>query len=311
MQVAPPAARVGQGVINKHTLARPHARHKEVSIAATLEVVLLESLFENEITFGVTRGPRLVLHTRIDDRHEFDSLLRELVSERFGIRKTLLIESEHAIAAHVIDVEMHHVERQIAFAILAHDFLNHRVRVVAPATLLITERPQRRQGHVTSQVGVTAENLFDRWSMKEVVIDFAALGAKPRALLRRAAEVEITAVTVIEKDSIRDAALQAEIKRNGLIDRIFAFDVTGRVGVPVNEEAATFVETRGFLTEAVEVFIEAELFRNGHERASLWIEHHSGELALCVVRHRPLVGVDQLVRTRVAKLNQQRRAPHD
>src|SRR5687768_8627031 len=126
MQVAPPAARVGQGVINKHTLARPHARHKEVSIAATLEVVLLESLFENEITFGVTRGPRLVLHTRIDDRHEFDSLLRELVSERFGIRKTLLIESEHAIAAHVIDVEMHHVERQIAFAILAHDFLDRK-----------------------------------------------------------------------------------------------------------------------------------------------------------------------------------------
>src|SRR5829696_2999509 len=106
MQVAPPAARLWQRVINKHTLARPHARHKQVSIAATLKVVLLEPLFEDEIVLIATRRSRLVLHAGIDDRHELDSLFPEFVSKRFGIRKALLVESEHAMAAHVIDVEV-------------------------------------------------------------------------------------------------------------------------------------------------------------------------------------------------------------
>ena len=64
---------------------------------------------------------------------------------------------------------------------------------------------------------------------EKIVVQLAAFGAKPGALLRRLAEIEIAAIAVVEKDAVSDAALQADVERNGLIDRIFAFDVAGRV----------------------------------------------------------------------------------
>src|ERR1044072_7632905 len=118
---------------------------------------------------------------------------------------------------------MHDVERQVAFAILVHHFFNHRVGIITPATLLIAERPERRQRHVAREIGVTPENLLDRWTMEEVVVHLAAFSAKPRALLRRLPEIKIAAITVVEKDAVSDAALEADVKRNGLIDRISAF----------------------------------------------------------------------------------------
>src|SRR5262245_1514519 len=133
MQVAPPTPRIGYCVINEDALARPNARYKEITVAATLEVVSLQPLFEGEITIAGAVGSWLVLHAGIDDRDELDSLLPQFFRECFGIRETRGIESEDAIAEHVVDVEMNHVEREIAFAILARNVLDHRVGIVTPA----------------------------------------------------------------------------------------------------------------------------------------------------------------------------------
>src|ERR1700752_4121196 len=241
MQVTPPATRVGKRVVDEDALARPHARDKQVAVAAALEEVSLEALFENEVAIAAAGSSRLMFHAGIDDRHELDSLPAEFFRECFWIREALRIKREDAVAEHVIDVEMNDVEREIAFAILAHDFLDHRVGIVTPAALLVAQRPHRRQRHTASQIGIAAEDLFDRWSIEEVVVHFPALGAEPRALLRRAAEVKIAAVTVVEKDAVGGTALQTDVERDRLIDRIFAFGVTGRVGIPVDEVTAAFV----------------------------------------------------------------------
>ena len=248
---------------------------------------------------------------RIDNRHQLDSPPSEFFTERFRIWKTRRIEREHAIPEHVIDIEMNHVQRQIVFAILPRDFFDHRVGIVAPAALLIAQCPHRRQWHVTGQIRVAAENLFDRWAIEEVVVELTAFRAKPDPLLRRMAEVEVAAITVVEKDPVRGAALQADIERNGLIDRILAFGVAGRVGIPVHEEAAPFVEAGGFFAEAIEVFVKAEFFRNGDESTCFGIELHSRQLGVRVVGHRAFVGIDWLVRACVAKLDQERRMEND
>ncbi len=155
----------------------------------------------------------------------------------------MFIESEDSITVHVIDIEINNVERQVTLAILIHHFLNHRVRVIAPATLLMAERPKWRHRHMTGEVRVAAKNLFNRRAVEEVVVHLAAFSAKPRALLRRLPEVKIAAIAVIEKDPVGNPALQSDIKRNRLVDRIFALGVTRRVGIPVDEGTATLIET--------------------------------------------------------------------
>ena len=44
-----------------------------------------------------------------------------------------------------IDVEMNGVKRQIAFAVLAHNFFDERIGVITPAALLVSQGPHRRQ----------------------------------------------------------------------------------------------------------------------------------------------------------------------
>ena len=96
---------------------------------------------------------------------------------------------------------------------------------------------------MTGEVRVAAKNLFNRRAVEEVVVHLAAFSAKPRALLRRLPEVKIAAIAVIEKDPVGNPALQSDIKRNRLVDRIFALGVTRRVGIPVDEGTATLIET--------------------------------------------------------------------
>src|SRR5262245_5266411 len=122
---------------------------------------------------------------------------------------------------------MHDIERQIALPKLADKLFNHRIGIVATAALLIAERPQGRQRHVARKVCITAEDLFDRRSVEKVVVHLPAFGAKPCAQLRGAAKVEVASIGVIEKNSVSDAALQADVERNRLVDWILAFGVAG------------------------------------------------------------------------------------
>ena len=52
MQITPPATRLGQSVVDENTLTGPDSRHKQVAVAAALEEVSLEPLFENEIAIA-------------------------------------------------------------------------------------------------------------------------------------------------------------------------------------------------------------------------------------------------------------------
>src|SRR6185369_16492252 len=104
-------------------------------------------------------------------------------------------------------------------------------------------------------------------------VELAAFRAKPRALLRRLPEIEIAAIAVVEENAVSDAMLQADVERNRLVDRIFAFGVAGRGGIPVDERAATFVDPLRFLAQAVEVFVKIDLLRSGDEHSRFRIEH--------------------------------------
>ena len=62
---------------------------------------------------------------------------------------------------------MNDVERQIVFAIFADNFFNHRVGIIAPATLLVPQRPQWRHRHVPGEVRVAIQNLLERGSVEK------------------------------------------------------------------------------------------------------------------------------------------------
>ena len=140
-----------------------------------------------------------------------------------------------------MNVEVDDVQRKLTLAILPHYFFDDRFRIVAVATLLHAQRPKRRHRHVPGQISIAAENLFDRWPIEKIVVKFPALRSEPNAFLRPAAELEVAAIAVIKEDSVGRAILQPNKKRNCLVDRIAPLGIAGRVGIPVDEKAATLV----------------------------------------------------------------------
>src|SRR5712691_920465 len=111
---------------------------------------------------------------------------------------------------------MEHIERQVALPVLSHHLFDHRVRIVAPATLLIAKRPKGRQWHVAREFSIAIKNLLDRWTIEEVVVHLTAFGAKPGALLRRTTKIKVAAITVVKEKAVGRAALQADVERDGL-----------------------------------------------------------------------------------------------
>ena len=61
-----------------------------------------------------------------------------------GIGEADRTPGEHAIAAHVVNVEVNHVAGDAAGAELLGQVAHDGVGVVAPATLVVAQRPARR-----------------------------------------------------------------------------------------------------------------------------------------------------------------------
>ena len=76
-----------------------------------------------------------------------------------------------------------------------------------------------------SEISISAYDLFDGRTIEEIVVQLAAFRTEPGAFLREPAKIEIATITVIKKDSVGGALLQAEIKRNCLIDWIAAHSI--------------------------------------------------------------------------------------
>src|SRR5437762_4677241 len=101
-----------------------------------------------------------------------------------------------------MNVEVDDVKRKIALAILPHYFFDDRFRIVAVATLLHAQRPKRRHRHVPGQISIAAENLFDRWPIEKIVVNFPPFRSEQNPFRRPAAELEIAAIAVIKEDPV-------------------------------------------------------------------------------------------------------------
>ena len=87
---------------------------------------------------------------------------------------------EDPVVVHVVDVQVDHVEGEIVGAIAIDELFDGGVRVVAPAALLMAERPARRQRHVAGQVGIARDHLLHRGAPEEVVVELRRRRARSR-----------------------------------------------------------------------------------------------------------------------------------
>ena len=100
---------------------------------------------------------------------------------------------------------------QVAGAILANDFIDHRLGIVTPAALLIAQRPHGHKRHVPGQVGIAAEDLFDGRAVEKVIVDdLRNLGTDVQIV--REAVIDAAAGCAVPENSV---AIAGDEKRDG------------------------------------------------------------------------------------------------
>src|SRR6266849_7552041 len=112
MVITPPGTHLTPGVIGENALTRPYATSKEFSVIVTAEVVMLHTLFIDDVVF-------INLRAGIDNGYQAKPLHVKIVYHVGKGRKLLCVPGKVAIAIHIIDVEPNSIARMIAFAELS------------------------------------------------------------------------------------------------------------------------------------------------------------------------------------------------
>ena len=146
------------------------------------------------------------------------------------VGEALGIEGEDAVAVHVVDVQVQRVARDAAGAELARDPA-HLLRVrVAPARLVVAERPQRRERDPAREPGVAVEHVARRRAGEDVGHEVAARRLVGHAPGVRLGEVDLQPVRVVEEDAVRAPVLQGEHERDRRVEVVQRRGVPGRAG---------------------------------------------------------------------------------
>src|SRR5207245_4289130 len=137
----------------------------------------------------------------------------------FERRKMLTIDREGSIALLIVDVEIDHVRGNFPVTKSFDDLAGAGLRIVAVAALLITERPERRQGRMPGHGRVFFHDFFRLGPRAKVIIQLAALRAKREIVRRLLTKVESAPVSVVEEHAIGDALAQSGTARDGFVER--------------------------------------------------------------------------------------------
>ena len=258
--VAPPGARVGVREVGERAHARPDRVAVLVAVDRLAEQAALAPL-------GVDRIALVDLHARVDDRDRPEALLGELGDQPGRVGVALGVPGEDAVAVHVLDVEVEAVAGDVALAELARQPEDLLGAGVAPARLVVAERPQRRQRHAPGQLRVAGEHVARRGAGEDVGDHVAARRLVADALRVGLGEVDLDAVRVVEEDAVRPPVAQREHERDRRVEVVLRGAVAARrVDVPEHLPRPGLLEPARPLAAAEEARVRGPQVVHPHRR---------------------------------------------
>ena len=288
--VTPPFAHGGIGEVRERAQTRPDGVAVLVAVAREAEIPALAALC-------VQRVALVHLHARVGDRDDAEALLAQLRDQSRGVREALAVPREDAVAVHVVDVEVEHVARDLALAEAGGDRAQLVRAHVAPARLLVAERPQRRHRGPARQRRVAVEHVAGRRPAEDVVDEVAAGGGELDPLRIRSCEVDLDPAGVVEQQPVGAAVAQREHERDRRVEVVEGCGVARRrVDVPEHLVRAGLLEPARALAATEEPLAR----RAALDQPRPGFEPHA-QLGVVGGEHRPV---------RVGEVHPQRVARH-
>ncbi|MEI2692696.1 MAG: hypothetical protein V9H69_24415 [Anaerolineae bacterium] len=205
------------------------------------------------------------LDPRVDDGHGLDPRGPQIGDHSPIARKGLLIPGETAEAIHVVDVQVERVQRNAAGAELGRQLAHRGLVGIAPARLVVAQRPQRRQRHAAGQLAVALQHIAQAGRGHEIVAQLAGRRLEAQRIAVAVAKIKEAAAGIVQQQAIGRAGLagpaaegwrlhwnQAQKEGDALVDRIVVQRIAGRIGVVQLEAPAAAGHEESLLPQAIE-----------------------------------------------------------
>src|SRR5882672_7781328 len=157
---------------------------------------------------------------QVGDGDDLESLLLQIAHHVPECWKALGIHRKRAIVLLVVDVEIDNVCGNFSLAEFASHFAHARFRIVTVTALLIPEGKQRGQWSSANQCGEILNYALGIGTVKEIVVQFTAVGSEGIEIAGLLAKIEVAAIGVIQIEPVRGALSRGQQKWNALIQRI-------------------------------------------------------------------------------------------
>ena len=137
-----------------------------------------------------------------------------------------------------MNIEPDHVGGDVTLSEVARDVADSAFRKIAVATLVVSEGPNRREGHATGERCVALDHFSRLRSVDEVVIERSPIRTERQQTLRLMPDIKIATISVIKKYTESDALAHDDVEGHGNVNRIGAGVVAEGVAVPHRQAIA-------------------------------------------------------------------------
>ena len=248
---AEPAAHLGIQKIRERAHARPNACLKVGAVRLFAEIALFRSLVIDGIA-------DLLFDAGVDDRDQVNAL-RALVLHIFRkMRKRVCVDGKVLVGVHVVNIEIHAVQRN-TYRVITADHVVHRLGVgVAPAALLIAERPLGRQIALADSGAEGADDLARLFPVYQIDGKILALDRDLCLVCGRIAQIPADARRKVDEQAKAFfAADDDKIMRR--IERPLGLGVKGVVGAIALIDPAALVDAARRLAQAKDDILRRQL----------------------------------------------------
>ncbi len=157
------------------------------------------------------------LQVGVDDGDNVVTVGVQVGNHFLEMGKVFPVDDKGAVAVEVIDVQVEDVDGN-AFLPEGAGYLSHPgLGIITVTTLLVTERPQGRQGGAPDQRGVVFQHFFRMRPVEEVVVEFTAAGTEGVNVAELFTEVEAAPMGVVEVNPVRHSLAKGQKEGNRLI----------------------------------------------------------------------------------------------
>src|SRR5947207_2949076 len=139
---------------------------------------------------------------QVGDGDNFEAVMFKVLHHPLKVWEFIAVNGERTVVLLIVNVEVNDVSGNFSRTKFARDSPYARFRIIAVAALLVSQSEEWRQRRSPHQGGEVLDYRLRFRAIEKVVVEFTPVRTERVEIARLFSKIEITAISVVEKNSI-------------------------------------------------------------------------------------------------------------